>query len=166
MHSFKDSKDRNWDLVVNVNTCKSVYDNTGTKLLTVFSDDEAQKLLSDPCQLVNVLYVLCKDQCTKYTVTETGNTRPLSDIEFGESMIGDALEHGSDALLKEIIDFFPKRRQIILKELMNKSELAATEMEKKTLKALQELDTTKLYNSVTPLVESSKSIPANSPSVN
>lgn len=146
MKTFKDNSGREWKLTVNVGTAKQVKDRLGVDLFRLF-DTEAERLFSDPCLLVDTLYVLCEKQCKEFTVTEGGNTRPLNDAEFGEAMFGDAIEHAAEALLNEVLDFFPSSRRKILREVVNKSEAAAKIMEAQAIEAIQKLDVTQLLSS-------------------
>ena len=68
----------------------------------------AQRLASDPVLLVDVLWILCRDQC---------NTAGITATKFGESLVGDAIDAASDALIKARADFSPARmRSLILKQ--------------------------------------------------
>lgn len=101
MHTFQDNQDRKWDLAVNVSAIKRLRDVLNVDLMQVIEGDLLQKLYSDPIMLVDVVYVLCQPQAEKAEVT---------DVQFGEAMGGDALELATAALVEEIIDFFPNRR--------------------------------------------------------
>jgi uncharacterized protein (DUF4213/DUF364 family) len=48
-----------------------------------------------------VLYAICKNDADKLNV---------SDVEFGESMSGDAISEATEAFLGELIDFFPEAK--------------------------------------------------------
>lgn len=151
MHTFKDAHGRSWNIVVSVGPAKNVRNRCEVDLLTMFdSGGAAQKLFSDPCLLVDVLYVLCESQCSNYTVTKDGNTRRLSDIEFGEGMVGDTLEHAANALLQEVIDFFPQSRQEIYRKMVSKSEAAAKIIHQRAMEEIDKMDFTNLSNPQTP----------------
>lgn len=137
MKDFKDAKDTNWDITVNVGTAKAVKDLTGVNLFDLYAS-EAQKVFSDPCLLVNVIYVLCKKQA---------ENRKISDVEFGERMIGDALEAASNALLLEVADFFPSGRRQVLKKMFEQSQTAAKQMEQDAIKKLESMDVASLLRS-------------------
>jgi hypothetical protein len=59
------------------------------------------ELVSDPIQLCDVLYVICKDEAEAQNV---------SDENFGRSLGGDSLALAADAFVEELIDFFPYAR--------------------------------------------------------
>ena len=108
MREFTDTTGRKWAVEVNATTLKRVRGLLDINLLTVLEDE--CKLLadlhSDPILLVDVLYVLCRDQAEKAGV---------SDEDFGRAMSGDVIEAGLAALLEELTSFFPKpqHRQVM-----------------------------------------------------
>ena len=101
MKTFKDNAGRDWTIAVNVASIKRLRDTLEVDLMGVIEGDLLQRLYADPVLLVDVVYVLCKPQADKAQVT---------DVQFGEAMGGDAIELATAALVDEIIDFFPNRR--------------------------------------------------------
>jgi hypothetical protein len=138
MKCFKDSKARTWDITVNVGTAKAVKDLTTVNLFDLYST-EAQKVFSDPCLLVNVLYVLCKKQA---------EDRKISDVEFGECLVGDSIEEAATSLLQEVAHFFPKSRREIMEKMLEKSQTAAKVMEKRAMEQVEALDVMSLIPSM------------------
>jgi len=59
------------------------------------------RLIADPVLLVDVLYVVCKEQADDANVT---------DEQFGRSMAGDAVDAATRAFLEELADFTPSPR--------------------------------------------------------
>jgi len=59
---------------------------------------------------VDVLYAICKPDADKQGVT---------DEEFGEAMAGDAIEQATEALLDEIVDFFPSAKRQVMRKILN-----------------------------------------------
>lgn len=103
MHVFKDNAGRTWPVSIHVSAVKRVRGMLGVDLYSLI-DDRFQglgKLLADPVSLVDVLYVLCKDEADKQGIT---------DEDFGRAMAGDAIEHATHAFLEEFADFFPDPR--------------------------------------------------------
>lgn len=103
MKSFRDNAGRAWVLAIHVLAVKRVRGMLGIDLYSLI-DDRFQglgKLLADPVQFVDVLYVLCKDEADRLGVT---------DEDFGRAMAGDAIELASTAFLEELTDFFPDPR--------------------------------------------------------
>jgi len=112
MQTFNDSRGRTWELSVNVNTIKRVKQMADVDLMGLVSDHASvERLIADPCLLVDVLYVLCKPQADAAGVT---------DVEFGESLGGDALDDATTALLEDFCDFFPARKRSILRTALGK----------------------------------------------
>src|SRR3954469_2738802 len=101
MKQFKDAEGRVWEISVNVMNVKRVRDLLNVDVLKLF-EDEGAKVMSDPCTLVNVLYVLCQKQADAANVT---------DEMFGQAMVGNALEDGATALLEDVVAFFPESRR-------------------------------------------------------
>jgi hypothetical protein len=60
----------------------------------------------DECLLVDVIYLLCRDQCEQ---------RKLSDEDFGRAMSGEAIDGACKALLEGLADFFrdPVKRRVL-----------------------------------------------------
>lgn len=109
MKTFKDTEGREWALVLNVGTAKQVKTLTGVDLLDVGRGDLFATILSDPYLLANVLYALCRDECVK---------RGISDEDFGRGLAGDAIDEAAQALMAEIVAFFPLRKRQVLMEAL------------------------------------------------
>lgn len=126
MHDFKDATGRSWGISVTVGVVKQVRELCGVDILAIsdFAEDRAKdlKFLSDPVLLVDVLYVVCKDECEH---------RKISDEDFGRALVGDAIADASVALLEELIDFFPTEKRTILKKYWNASRRFEEAMAKK-----------------------------------
>jgi hypothetical protein len=113
MHSFKDAVDRNWQVPVNVASVKRVKEALGVDLLqcTDAKANVLERLANDPVLLVDVLFILCQDQAA---------TKEVTDVQFGESLWGEALDRATDAFLEALTDFFPRARRGVLKQLLTK----------------------------------------------
>ena len=108
MRTFNDNAGRTWSMTLNVWTVKKVRDLLGVDLLDLGGEPaSAQKpgllfrLIADPVLLVDVLYVVCKDQADGASVT---------DEQFGRAMGGDAIDAATKAFLEELADFTPSPR--------------------------------------------------------
>ena len=119
MKSFTDSLGRAWTLVVNVATIKRVRALCGVDLNTIVEVEDGkpsakllEKLSSDPVLLVDVLYAVCKPECDQ---------RGVSDEDFGAAMAGDSVEAATDALLDEVIDFFPETKRRAFRKILSAS---------------------------------------------
>jgi len=100
MRTFVDASGRTWTIAINVAQVKRVRDALKIDLLDL-DKDLALELINDPVKLVDVIYVLCRDQALSATV---------SDEDFGRGMAGDAIDGATRALLEELADFFPNPR--------------------------------------------------------
>src|SRR5690606_18405993 len=105
MKTFNDNAGRTWTVAINVDAIKRVKSLLGVNLLDAVEGKLIEQLVSDPVMLCDVLYVLCKPEA---------DAKQVSDEDFGRSMAGDAIDHGTTCLLEELVDFFPmaKRQEI------------------------------------------------------
>ena len=107
MKTFKDNAGRTWQIAMNVTAAQRVRSMLDVDLLQLGGEAEKPedhlftRLHSDPCFLVDVLYVVCKPEADAAGVT---------DEQFGEAMAGDAIDQATKALLEEIVDFSPSPR--------------------------------------------------------
>jgi hypothetical protein len=100
MKTFLDSTDRQWAITIHVTAIKRLRGLLNVDLYSLIDNkfEGLGKLLSDPVQLVDVIYVLCKDDADREGIT---------DEEFGRAMRGDAIARATEAFLSEFTDFFP-----------------------------------------------------------
>jgi hypothetical protein len=138
MKSFKDANGITWDIKVTVGVAETVKDLTSVNLFDLYGA-EANRVFADPINLVNVLYAACKTQCDE---------RKITDIHFGESMFGDALEEGATALLEALADFFPQRRKATMLTMLAKSQAAAKILETEAAEKIEALEVTALLSSM------------------
>jgi len=106
MRTFKDNAGRTWTVTLNVWAVKKVRDLLGVDLLDLGGDAKDDngllyRLIADPVLLVDVLYVVCKEQADGANVT---------DEQFGRAMAGDAIDGATKAFLEELADFTPSPR--------------------------------------------------------
>jgi len=130
MPQFKDEQGRTWDLsagpVLNVASAKRVKDLRSVDLFKLFSA-EAERLFTDPALLVDVLFILCQRQADKAGV---------SDEQFGEGLVGDALERAANALMDAVADFFPQSKRQTLRAIKEKGQQIGRAIEAQALKAI------------------------------
>jgi hypothetical protein len=113
MKTFADNAGRTWALKVDVSTIRRVRDVLELNLLELvdLKSNMLERLYQDPCLLCDILFVLVKPEAEAKGVT---------DEDFGRSLGGDALGDATDALLTEIVDFFPKGRRELLTKILSK----------------------------------------------
>ena len=115
MRQFTDTKERVWEVELNVRQMKRVRDALGIDLVNVIqagrdgtvATDTLDRVANDPILLVDILWVLCEGQAKAAGVT---------DEDFGSSLAGDSIETATRAFLDELVDFFPGARRLILKK--------------------------------------------------
>ena len=115
MRTFKDNKGRTWEIALNVWQMKRLRDTLGIDLVNVIGTsadgnvrvDTIDRIASDPCLLVDILWVVCERQA---------NAEGVKDEDFGASLAGDSIEDATRAFLDELVDFFPGARRIFLKK--------------------------------------------------
>jgi hypothetical protein len=163
MKTFKDNAGRSWTVAINVAAVKRVKSLLDVNLMEAVEGDLLERLSVDPILLCDVVYVLCKPEADEQGV---------SDEQFGQAMAGDAIEHATNAMLEELVDFFPLAKRRALAKAFEKLKMVE---EKASLHAMKLLDDPKFdaqidaaLNEITvsasSLVASLASTPADTPS--
>ena len=120
MKTFVDNAGRTWTVQVNVDAVRRVRDLAGVNLLEVIEGKLIERLVADPILLCDVIFALCKPEA---------QTKNISDVDFGRSMAGDAIDLATTALLEELVDFFPQpRRRVLAKALATLKSLQTQAM--------------------------------------
>jgi len=97
MHTFRDADEREWIVSVDVASVKRCRDLLDVDLLD--AQTTLQRLMVDPITLVDCLYITCKPQADE---------RGISDEQFAAAMRGRVIAKAKDALIQEVVDFFPE----------------------------------------------------------
>jgi len=125
MHVFRDAAGREWSLTISIATVKRIKALAGVNIVEEISNARLlERLCVDPVLLCDILYAICKPDADRLGVT---------DEQFGQALAGDAIEAATNAMLQELVDFFPTRRRAVLKkalaaaEKMDEAQLAAVE---------------------------------------
>ena len=137
MRQFTDTKERVWEVELNVRQMKRVRDALGIDLVNVIqagrdgtvATDTLDRVANDPILLVDILWVLCEGQAKAAGVT---------DDDFGSSLAGDSIADTTRAFLDELVDFFPGARRLFLKkavDLARKYERESAEVLQKVLES-------------------------------
>jgi hypothetical protein len=158
MRTFKDNKGRTWEIALNVWQMKRLRDTLGIDLVHVIGTnadgnvrvDTIDRIASDPCLLVDILWVVCERQA---------NAEGVKDEDFGASLAGDSIEDATRAFLDELVDFFPGAKRLFLKKAVELSRKYAGEMTESLAKALEDPE---LARRVEESMRSSASSPASS----
>ena len=126
MRQFTDTKERVWDVELNVRQMKRVRDALGIDLVNVIqagkdgavATDTLDRVANDPILLVDILWVLCEGQAKAAGVT---------DDDFGSSLAGDSISDATRAFLDELVDFFPGARRLFLRKAVDLARKYETE---------------------------------------
>lgn len=153
MKPFKDAHGRDWSVAIDTHAIKRVRDHTGLLLTKVVEDRSLVEQLADPIMLVDVLFVVCKPEADQ---------RGVSDEQFASGLVGDAIDHATDALIGALADFFPSARASLLRTAWGKARTAEERATARAMANLQAIDPDRLMEMVSG--ESSGSSPASSAS--
>lgn len=126
MRQFTDTKERVWEVELNVRQMKRVRDVLGIDLVNVIqagkdgavATDTLDRVANDPILLVDILWVLCEGQAKAAGVT---------DDDFGSSLAGDSISDATRAFLDELVDFFPGARRLFLRKAVDLARKYETE---------------------------------------
>jgi hypothetical protein len=77
----------------------------------VVKEGVIDELATNPILLCDVIYAICKPEADKQNIT---------DEQFGQAMAGDAIELATEALLEELVDFFPEAKRRVLRKAMGR----------------------------------------------
>lgn len=117
--SFKDTAGREYKIKITIPRLRMVRDEIDVDL---GKPEAFLQLATSPIDLVDVLYLLVKGQADKYKLT---------DVAFGESFDGPAIESAWEALSEAYLSFCPSHRADTLRKLMadaQKAELLGMEL--------------------------------------
>jgi hypothetical protein len=115
MHAFNDNQGRTWNIAVNAATIRLVrayypWFLQGGAVETFDRLAECGSNLAAAEDLINVLYLLCRDQA---------NAASISDGEFGRALcpdvLGNPIEHATAAMIEACLEFLPAGEAIVLR---------------------------------------------------
>ena len=131
MTKFRDSKNREWSVVINTGTIKKV-----RQALEVDLADPGQmtldRLSDDPVLLVDALWLVCEAQAGAIGVNAD---------DFGQSLVGDSIDQAVAAMVGAVADFFPARKRLLLQRANAKTQEA---MDRAQTLALEKLESPEL----------------------
>ena len=96
-----------------------------------------EKISEDPILLVDLLFVLCEKQVKE---------RNMSTEDFANVFSGEVIENAVNALLYEIIDFFPETKKAVLKKILDTGKKMQGEAEKLILEKLANVNLEQMLN--------------------
>lgn len=109
---FTDKTGREWIIDLDVGTCREVLKLTGIDLANFHDGKSLQALWSNDEKLVDVLWVLVKDQAGKLDVDE---------VAFAKRLNGDVLASGLEAIQQAILGFTRPDRRELVRQIMDKT---------------------------------------------
>ena len=98
MKTFKDATGREWQVTLNTNAIKRARDTAGVNLVEIVDGELYGRMLLDPVLVVDIAYGVCKPEA---------DTRKFSREDFNAVMVGDAIAEAHQAVLQDLVDFFP-----------------------------------------------------------
>lgn len=168
MKTFRDINGRDWALTIDVNSIERVIDLCGINLLKLFDGkfEQLAALFGDHFKLLDILWALVGRQSTDGATDDERAAIAAERKAFRGAIKGDSLEAAANALVDEVIDFFPdpKRRQA-LRDFMTTSWKATDLVLENAIKELSAVTPEALLSAIASQ-ESLASIPAVSPSAN
>jgi len=162
MKVFKDEIGREWTLSLTIGSARKVRDLLQVNLLELDKGEPPliTRLGTDLILIVDILYVLVKDQADRLTIT---------DEQFGCSLNGDAFMRAQGAFYDELVLFFRGLGRADLALALEKQRGILVQAVEVMETKIDEIDTFKIVKdafgkSSTNLPEQSDVIPAHSPS--
>lgn len=107
---YRDSKNREWTIQLNIQALRDVRSHCGIKLEQAFYDDTFAELEDDPIRLCEIIWILVEDQAKDLGVTPE---------DFGRGF-GETWDEALAALLQAIINFSPPVRRPALQKAVDK----------------------------------------------
>lgn len=160
MSSFKDNAGKDWAIRLDGPKIREVRDACDVELSPAKADgDLFKRLAEDDRTLVDILWVLCRDQAGE-----------IDEEQFAERLFGDPIELAADALMEAYIRSFPQRKRSLLRSLWQKQaaviakgmELAEAKLNDPNLDAQLEAKMTAALNELLANVLSIGATPATS----
>ena len=113
VNRIKDTKGREWDILINIPTLGLVREELKTNLLeSVLPENALIEKLADPLDLSAVLYLLCKSQLAEKNVEAA---------DFYASLDRDALESGLQGIMEGVISFSPSGLRPAYQKVLTKA---------------------------------------------
>jgi hypothetical protein len=98
MKTFVDATGKTWTVTINTNAIKRAKETSGVSLVDIVNGDLYGRLLLDPVLVCDVAYGVCKPEA---------DARKFTREDFNAALVGDAIAAARDAILEDLVDFFP-----------------------------------------------------------
>jgi hypothetical protein len=112
MPTFRDRKDKEWNVEMSVDLLKEVRLQTEFNLLTLLDNEMVglAQLHDDPEVLVGVLFAVLEEQI---------DAEKMTPEQFGRCFAGDSIRDAAAALVEAVADFYPSLKQRKILRAMN-----------------------------------------------
>jgi hypothetical protein len=98
MHTFLDAAGHTWSVAINTNAVKRAKDSAGVYLVDIVDGDLYGRLALDPVLVCDVAWGVCEPEAKSRKVTRE---------DFNAVLTGDAIAAARQAILEDLVDFFP-----------------------------------------------------------
>ena len=112
MRTFKDSAGHEWQVQINTNAVKRARDTAAVNLVDITGGDLYGRMLLDPVLVVDIAYGVCKPEA---------DARKLTREDFSAALCGDAIAEARQAILEDLVDFFPNPVRGSLKAALDRA---------------------------------------------
>lgn len=119
MRTFVDNSGRTWTISVNVGSVKRMRDLAKVDLMGETLAVCIGKLSDDPLVLTEALWSILLPQAEKLGISQE---------EFAEAIGGEVIANATDALMDEIVDFFPGPKRKIMRRILDRTRDAEKQM--------------------------------------
>lgn len=142
MKTFKDLKDRKYNLTITVGAVKRVRRALDLDITDLGKDGFIGKIQDNPELMVDMFWILLEKQAAKIKWTNEDNEDVVGvdEEEFGEGFAGNAIDDAIKAFNEEIVDFFPEKKRQATRILFEKQAALMEKGFEKIGKDIQELD--------------------------
>jgi hypothetical protein len=106
--SFRDNAGQEWELRIDAPTIMRIREECDPQFMLGDESSDGNtyvRMQQDPALLCRVIYILCGKQRLE---------RGVNEEEFYLQVMGDAIDSATDALLKSILSFIPRRARALL----------------------------------------------------
>jgi hypothetical protein len=134
MATFKDNKGREWVIQLDAPTITLVRQEFDGFDLANLDGSVYLKLTEDVVFLVDVLWVLVRDQAQALSPS-------VSDVDFGRALGGDSIDNAVNALLEAISNFIPQRKRVLLTAAVREQEKLHEETTERVLARIRDPET-------------------------
>jgi hypothetical protein len=107
MKTFTDNAGRTWTIALNIDTARRIKSLADVDIMGFVEGDLLERVLRSPLLLFDVVYAACREQADAQHVTPE---------DFGKAMGGAAIVAAREALVAEIVDFFPQEGPTIRRQ--------------------------------------------------